>query len=189
MYREHPLHGTVNFLHRKILVEGSHHLRTLPAGVDVAGREKVQRVVSVPAHQHIVKLRLDLAVAHPAGTDVLLHIGMAGAVQRKVADVPQHIGQRRPPVLRLPDDLPRRCKEHLARFLVHGISQLTDLIRAGRVVVKQQIRPMEPHIVQFPIGRDLVLDLGRQMFQHIGSEPPVCIGRRHLHSSPIFSRS
>ena len=59
----------------------------------MAGREELYGVEAVFPHQGVVKLRLDLAVAHTALPDIGLHIRVTGAVQREVTDKAQRIGQ------------------------------------------------------------------------------------------------
>ena len=93
MHRYHPLHRRQRLVHRDALVEGRDDLGPLPAGLDVAGREELYGVEAVFPHQGVVKLRLDLAVAHTALPDIGLHIRVTGAVQREVADKAQHISQ------------------------------------------------------------------------------------------------
>ena len=117
----------------------------------MAGCEKLQRVVSVPAQQHVVKLGLDLAVGHAAFPGELLHIRVAGAVQRKMAHKAQRVGQRSLAVGFLVHHPPCPVKEHSARLVVHGVAQRGDRGGLFRMVIEQQIRPVQTDIVQFPV--------------------------------------
>ena len=184
---DHAGHGLIGFVHADALVERSHNIRPDAAGLDVAGSQVVHRVVAVPAEQHVIELRLDLAVAYSAGADILLHVRVAGAVQRKVADEPQRVHQRGILVLGLADDAPRPLEEHRTRLLVHGAAQPAHMVRLQCLVVKQQVRPVETQIIQRTVRLDLVPQLFRQPGQNIRPEPAVCISRRHIYSPLRFS--
>ena len=182
MYEDHAGHGLIDLIHRDALIEGSHYIRPDAAGLDVAGRQVVQRVAALPAEQLVVELRLDLAVAHAAGADVLFHIRVAGAVQRKMADVPQRIHQRGIPVFGVPDHAARPLKKDGARLLVHRIAQPVHRVGLQRLIVEQQVRPMKAYIVQRTVRLDLLLERFRQLGQNIRAKAAVCIGRRHKNS-------
>ena len=141
----------------------------------MAGCEKLQRVVSVPAQQHVVKLGLDLAVGHAAFPGELLHIRVAGAVQRKVADKTQCIGQRSIPVCLAVHHPARPVKKDPPRLLVHGIAQCTHRVGLGSMVIKQKVRPVQADIVKLTVLFQLSTQFIRQMFQHIGAKAAVRI--------------
>ena len=141
----------------------------------MAGREEALRVMAVPAQQHVVELGLDFAVAHPALAGVGLHIGVTGAVQRKMTHEPQRIGQRGVPVLCLSHHAPGALKEHPARLLVHGVAQGTHGVGLGCMIVEQQIRPVQAHVEQGPVFPDLILQGCGQLLQNIRAEAAVRI--------------
>ena len=140
------------------------------------------RVLAVFPQEGVVKLRLDLAVAHAAFPDDLLHVGVAGGVQRKVADKAQRIGQRGVFAFRRPHHLPGPPKEHPPRLLVHGVAQSAHGVRLDRVVIKQQIRPMQAQIVKLPVREDLCLHRGRQRRKYIRPKTAVCVSGWHFKS-------
>ena len=141
----------------------------------MAGCEKLQRVVSVPAQQHVVKLALDLAVGHAAFPGELLHIRVAGAVQRKVAHKAQRICQRSIPVCLAVHHPARPVKKGPSRLLVHGIAQCTHRVGLGSMVIKQQVRPVQADIIKLTVLFQLSTQFIRQMFQHIGAKAAVRI--------------
>ena len=141
----------------------------------MAGCEKLQRVQPVAAHEHVVKLGLDLAVGHAAFPGELLHIRVAGAVQRKVADKTQCIGQRSIPVCLAVHHPARPVKKDPPRLLVHGVAQCTHRVGLGSMVIKQQVRPVQADIVKLTVLFQLSTQFIRQMFQHIGTEAAVRI--------------
>ena len=103
----------------------------------MAGREELQRVVSVPPQKHIVKLGLDLAVGHAAFPCKLFHIGVTGAVQRKMTDKTQRIGQRRRTVVLLLHHTPGAVEKYPAWLFVHGVAQCAHRVGLCRVVIEQ----------------------------------------------------
>ena len=141
----------------------------------MAGREKLQRVVSVPAQQQIVELGLDLTMGHTALPRKAFHIGVTGAVQRKMTHEPQRIGQRGVPVLCLSHHAPGALKEHPARLLVHGVAQGAHGVGLGCMIVEQQIRPVQAHVEQGPVFPDLILQGCGQLLQNIRAEAAVRI--------------
>ena len=141
----------------------------------MAGCEKLQRVVSVPAQQHVVKLGLDLAVGHTTFPGELLHIRVAGAVQRKVAHKAQCIGQCGIQIRLAVHHPARPVKKDPPRLLVHGVAQCTHRVGLGSMVIKQQVRPVQADIVNLTVLFQLSTQFIRQMFQHIGTEAAVRI--------------
>ena len=180
MHCNHPLQGFQCGLLRDILVERRNDPGVLCAGVDMAGGKEGQRVIAVPAQQHIVELSLDLAVGHTALSGELLHKGVAGAVQRKMAHKAQRVGQRSLAVGFLVHHPPCPVKERSARLVVHGVAQRGDRGGLFRMVIEQQIRPVQTDIVQFPVCLQLFPQRRGQMIQHICAKAAVCVGRGHL---------
>ena len=146
----------------------------------MAGGKEGQRVIAVPAHQHIIELSLDLAVGHTALPGELLHKGVAGAVQRKMAHKAQRVGQRSLAVGFLVHHPACPVKEHSARLIVHGIAQRGDRGRLFRMVIEQQIRPVQTDIIQLPVCLQLFPQRRGQVIQHICAKAAVCVGRGHL---------
>ena len=182
MHRDHALERFQRSLLRDALVERRNDPRVLLRRVDMAGRKELERVQPVAAQQHVVKFRLDLAVGHAAFPGELLHIRMAGAVQRKVAHKAQRIGQRGGTVVLGLYHAAGTVKEHAARLFVHGIAQRTHRVGLGSMVIKQQVRPVQADIVKLTVLFQLSTQIIRQMFQHIGTKAAVRIGRRHGRS-------
>ena len=71
-------------------------------------------------------------------------------------------------------------KEHSARLVVHGIAQRGDRCRLFRMVIEQQIRPVQTDIIQLPVCLQLFPQRRGQMIQHICAKTAVCVGRGHL---------
>ena len=115
-------------------------------------------------------------MGHAAGTGELLHIGVAGAVQRKVTDEADGIGQHRVAVACRLHHTPGTVKEHPAGFVVHGIAQRTHGVGAGCMIIKQQVRPVQADIVKFTVHFQLHPHFVRQMFQNIGTKAAVRVG-------------
>ena len=175
MHRYHPLHRRQRLVHRDAFVEGRDDPGIFRRGPDMAGREEALRVMAVPAQQHVVELGLDFAVAHPALAGVGLHIGVTGAVQRKMADKAQRIGQRSIPVCLAVHHPARPVKKDPPRLLVHGVAQCTHRVGLGSMVIKQQIRPVQAHVEQGPVFPDLILQGCGQLLQNIRAEAAVRI--------------
>ena len=188
VHPHHAPHGSVGLICRDIFVERRNDLCKLPVGADMPRREKVHRVKPVLPHQLVVKLRLDLAVAHTAFPGVALHIGVAGTVQCKVADEPQRIGQRSILVVGRVHHAPGPGKEHPARLLVHGVAQPVHGVGLQCPVVEHQVRPVQAHIIQRPVWGDLFPQLPGQLHQNIRTKAAVCIRRWHILSPPFRTR-
>ena len=141
----------------------------------MAGGKEGQRVIAVPAQQHIVELGLDLTVSHTALSGKLFHKGVAGAVQRKMAHKAQRVGQRSLAVGFLVHHPPCPVKEHSARLVVHGVAQRSDRGGLFRMVIEQQVRPVQADIIKLTVLFQLSTQFIRQMFQHIGTEAAVRI--------------
>ena len=180
MHQDHPLQGFQRGLLRNILVERRNDPGICRAGVDMAGGKEGQRVIAVPAQQHIVELSLDLAVGHTTLPGKLLHKGVAGAVQRKMAHKAQRVGQRSLAVGFLVHHPPGPVKERSARLVVHGVAQRGDRGGLFRMVIEQQVRPVQTDIVQLPMCLQLFPQRRGQMVQHICAKTAVCVGRGHL---------
>ena len=172
MHQDHPLQGFQRGLLRNILVERRNDPGVCRAGVDMAGGKEGQRVIAVPAQQHIVELGLDLAVGHTALPGKLFHKGVAGAVQRKMAHIAQRVGQRSLAVGFLVHHPPGTVKERSA--------QRGDRSGLFRMVIEQQVRPVQADIVQLPVRLQLFPQRRGQMVQHICAKAAVCVGRGHF---------
>ena len=180
MHQDHPLQGFQRGLLRNILVERRNDPGVCRAGVDMAGGKEGQRVIAVPAQQHIVELGLDLAVGHTALPGKLFHKGVAGAVQRKMAHIAQRVGQRSLAVGFLVHHPPGTVKERSARLVVHSVAQRGDRGGLFRMVIEQQVRPVQADIVQLPVRLQLFPQRRGQMVQHICAKAAVCVGRGHF---------
>ena len=114
-------------------------------------------------------------MGHTALPRKAFHIGVTGAVQRKVADKTQCIGQRSSAVILVLHDAPRPVKKDPPRLLVHGVAQCTHRVGLGSMIIKQQVRPVQADIVKLTVLFQLSTQFIRQMFQHIGAKAAVCI--------------
>ena len=139
----------------------------------------MQRVFAIPAEEHVVKLRFNFAVAHAAVPDILLHAGVAGGVQRKMAEEAQRVGQRGVSIFRFVHHAPGPLEENRPRLLVHGVAQRAHRGRFCRVVVEQQVRPVQADVIQLPVRSNFFLQFRGQAFQNIRAKASVCIGGWH----------
>ena len=92
----------------------------------------------------------------------------------------QRVGQRSLAVGFLVHHPACTVKERSARLIVHGIAQRGDRGRLFRMVIEQQIRPVQTDIVQLPVRFQLFPQRRGQVIQHICAKAAVCVGRGHL---------
>ena len=119
-------------------------------------------------------------MGHTAFPGKLFHKGVAGAVQCKMAHIAQRVGQRSLAVGFLMHHPPCPVKEHSALLVVHGIAQRGDRGGLFRMVIEQQVRPVQADIVQLPVRLQLFPQRRGQMVQHICAKAAVCVGRGHF---------
>ena len=124
------------------------------AGVNVIGQALAQGIQSVLQQQHPVKFHLDLGVAHPAGGNLLVNIAVAGAIQGEVAEESVQVGQMSRGIVQLGQLLRRRRKKGLPRQVMGAVAHPVDGGGPERVVVEQQVRPVQADVVQIQVVLD-----------------------------------
>ena len=132
-----------------------------------------------------VKFRFQLHMAGlPLGRE-LVDQGMAPGVQAVVPQKTEQVGFRAVGG-RFAESFHRIAEKDLAGKTVKAVAQLCDGCGSQRVVVKQQIRALEPHVVKLGeiLGKHRVF-AGRG---HFPAEPQMRVGRRHgSHLVTVFS--
>ena len=144
-----------------------------------------QGIQSLPDHKHPVKFRLNLRMADAGETDLIFNVAVAAAVQGKMADKAQQIGQLTFPKkfpLPLPDKTQSPAKKIRRGFPVHAVSQIIYRIGRQGFIVKQNVRPVETYEIQSLMSADQFPGLLRQSFENFFSKYKMRVRRRHGNS-------
>ena len=140
------------------------------------------RVPAVLDKQHPVELALYLRVGDASVVDVVLDVGVAGAVQGEMADEAHQVGLGRVAVIGLRDDVAGGSEEVPRRESVHVEPDLAGRVPVEGVVVEQDVRAVEADVVQLPVPLCYGAEVRIQPLDHLFSEPVVCVGGWHVQA-------
>ena len=115
-----------------------------------------------------------------AAADLVFNVAVAFAVQRKVAQKAQQIAEQQLPLHAAVDAGRRPRKEGRGRGVVDGVAGGFIGIFAQRVVIKQDVGPLQPDAEQIGVafdgGAGLVVLAGGQ---HLFAKAAVCVDSGH----------
>lgn len=131
-------------------------------------------------HQDPVELGLQLHVRESRPLYLCFHIRMADTVQREVAEKAVQIGKPRLPVQM--EGKPVRCRTEkgFGRFRVHPVAHLFDGGGAERMMIEENVRPVQADEKGLRPGEDRPLPGRIQEGTDLTAEAVVRVSGRHV---------